>query len=129
MELNISRTARAAVSLSAAPSGEAPIISLLDCPLTLKEARLSQCRRAVLGWTGQRPVPTRVVPTRVVPTHESSTHEPLRGHPRRQASQLFNCLANHLAGHIIRDFHVADRLRQNKMDHSAPGFFIREDKP
>src|SRR6266550_399858 len=37
MELNISRTARAAVSLSAAPSGEAPTTSLLDWPLTVKE--------------------------------------------------------------------------------------------
>src|SRR5438067_1081630 len=37
MELNISRMARAAVSLSAAPSGEAPTTSLLDWPLTVKE--------------------------------------------------------------------------------------------
>src|SRR5207245_10890834 len=37
MELNISRTARAAVSLSVAPSGEAPITSVLDWPLTVKE--------------------------------------------------------------------------------------------
>src|SRR5207244_8785029 len=36
MELNISRTARAAVSLSVAPSGEAPTTSLLDWPLTVK---------------------------------------------------------------------------------------------
>src|SRR2546430_4940896 len=36
MELNISRTARAAVSLSVAPSGEAPITSVLDWPLTVK---------------------------------------------------------------------------------------------
>src|SRR6266705_4425180 len=36
MELNISRTARAAVSLSVVPSGEAPTTSLLDWPLTVK---------------------------------------------------------------------------------------------
>src|SRR5436853_6502169 len=37
MELNITRTARAAVSLSVVPSGEAPTTSLLDWPLTVKE--------------------------------------------------------------------------------------------
>src|SRR6266566_220644 len=118
MELNISRMARAALSLSVAPSGEAPITSVLDWPLTVKKKGLSQRRRAVLGWTGHRPVPTRVVP-----------NEPLRGHPRRQASELFNCPANHLAGYVIRDFDVADRRRQNEMNNSAPSFFVREDKP
>src|SRR6266566_6454393 len=115
MELNISRTARAAVSLSVVPSGEAPTTSLLDWPLTVKNK--DYLRDAELCSAGRVRDPS---------PHESLS---LRGHPGRQASQLFNCLANHLAGQIIRDFHLADRLRQNKMDHSAPGFFIREDKP
>src|SRR6266487_6630320 len=117
MELNISRTARAAVSLSVAPSGEAPITSVLDWPLTVKNK--DYLRDAELCSAGRVRDPS---------PREPSPNEPLRGHPRRQASELFNCPANHLAGHIIRDFHVADRLRQNKMDHSAPGFLIREDK-
>src|SRR5207245_9314120 len=115
MELNISRTARAAVSLSVAPAGEAPITSVLDWPLTVKEEDYLSAAELCSAGRVRDPSP-----------HESLS---LRGHPGRQAPQLFNCLTNHLAGHIIRDFHVADRLRQNKMDHSAPSFFIREDKP
>src|SRR5438552_17796548 len=118
MELNISRTARAAVSLSVAPSGEAPITSVLDWPLTVKNK--DYLRDAELCSAGRVRDPS---------PHESSPNEPLCGHPGRQASQLFNCLANHLAGQNIRDFHVADRLRLNKLDHSVTGFFIREDKP
>src|SRR5438132_14080767 len=37
MELDISRMARAALSLPVAASGEAPITSLVDWPLTVKE--------------------------------------------------------------------------------------------
>src|SRR6266576_2443265 len=118
MEMNISRTARAAVSLSVAPSGEAPITSVLDWPLTVKNK--DYLRDAELCSAGRVRDPS---------PHESSPHEPLCGHPERQASQLFNCLANHLAGQIIRDFHLADRRRQNEMNHSAPSFFVREDKP
>src|SRR2546421_8016884 len=120
MELNITRTARAAVSLSVVHSGEAPATSLLDWPLTVKEEDYLSAAELCSAGRVRDPSP-----------HESSPHESLslRGHPGRQAPQLFNCLTNHLAGHIIRDFHVADRLRQNKMDHSAPSFFIREDKP
>src|SRR5213080_1272166 len=114
MELNISRTARAAVSLSVVPSGEAPTTSLLDWPLTVKNK--VYLRDAELCSAGRVRDPS---------PHESSPRAPLRGHPGRQASQLFNCLANHHDGQIIRDFHLADRLRQNKMDHSAPGFLIR----
>src|SRR6266567_60775 len=128
MELNISRTARAAVSLSAAPSGEAPTTSLLDWPLTVKKKDYLRDAELCSAGRVRDPSPRESSPRESSP-RESSTHEPLRGHPGRQASQLFNCLANHLAGQIIRDFHLADRLRQNKMDHSAPGFFIREDKP
>ena len=118
MELNISRTARAAVSLSVAPSGEAPITSVLDWPLTVKEQDyLSAAELCSVG---------RVIDPS---PHESSPNEPLRGHPRRQASELFNCPANHLAGYVIRDFDVADRRRQNEMNNSAPSFFVREDKP
>src|SRR5205807_10574133 len=118
MELNISRMARAALSLSVVPSGEAPTTSLLDWPLTVKNKDYLSAAELCSAGRVRDPSP-----------HESSPHEPLCGHPGRQASQRFNCLANHLAGQIIRDFHLADRLRQNKMDHSAPGFFIREDKP
>jgi len=118
MELNISRTARAAVSLSVAPSGEAPTTSLLDWPLTVKEEDYLSAAELCSAGRVRDPSP-----------HESSPHEPLRGHPGRQASQLLNCPANHLAGYVIRDFDVADRLRQNKMNNSAPGFLISEDKP
>src|SRR6266550_3884247 len=113
MELNISRTARAAVSLSVVPSGEAPTTSLLDWPLTVKNK--DYLRDAELCSAGR--------------VRDPSPHEPLCGHPGRQASQLFNCPANHLAGYVIRDFDVADRRGQNKMNHSAPSFFVREDKP
>src|SRR6266567_349381 len=138
MELNISRMARAAVSLSAAPSGEAPTTSLLDWPLTVKKKDYLRDAELCSAGRVRDPSPRESSPRESSPREsspressprESSTHEPLRGHPGRQASQLFNCLANHLAGQIIRDFHLADRLRQNKMDHSAPGFLIREDKP
>src|SRR5438552_10011836 len=118
MELNISRTARAAVSLSVVPSGEAPTTSLLDWPLTVKNK--DYLRDAELCSAGRVRDPS---------PHESSPHEPLCGHPGRQASQLFNCPANHLAGYVIRDFDVADRRRQNEMNNSAPSFFVREDKP
>src|SRR5205809_3508780 len=123
MELNISRMARAAVSLSAAPSGEAPTTSLLDWPLTVKKKDYLRDAELCSAGRVRDPSPRESSP------RESSTHEPLRGHPGRQASQLFNCLANHLAGQIIRDFDVADRRGQNKMNHSAPSFFVREDKP
>src|SRR2546428_9694423 len=111
MELNITRTARAAVSLSVVPSGEAPTTSLLDWPLTVKEEDYLSAAELCSAGRVIDPSPHESSP------HESSPHEPLCGHPGRQASQLFNCLANHLAGQIIRDFHLADRLRQNKMDH------------
>src|SRR5437870_1203498 len=115
MELNITRTARAAVSLSVVPSGEAPTTSLLDWPLTVKEEDYLSAAELCSAGRVIDPSP-----------HESLS---LRGHPGRQASQLFNCLANHLAGYVIRDFDVADRRGQNKMNHSAPSFFVREDKP
>src|SRR5437773_5337192 len=92
MELNISRTARAAVSLSVAPSGEAPTTSLLDWPLTVKKKEYLIDAEMCSAGRVRDPSP-----------HESSPHEPLCGHPGRQASQLFNCLANHLAGQIIRN--------------------------
>src|SRR5439155_2547143 len=128
MELNISRTARAAVSLSAAPSGEAPTTSLLDWPLTVKEEDYLSAAELCSAGRVRDPSPHESSPHESSPhessPHESSTHEPLRGHPRRQASELFNCPANHLAGYVIRDFDVADRRRQNEMNNSAPGFFI-----
>src|SRR5207245_11592801 len=102
MELNITRTARAAVSLSVVPSGEAPTTSLLDWPLTVKEEDYLSAAELCSAGRVRDPSP-----------HESSPHEPLRGHPRRQAPQLFNCLTNHLARHIIRAFPVAVRPRRN----------------
>src|SRR6184192_4340484 len=118
MELNITRTARAAVSLSVVPSGEAPTTSLLDWPLTVKEEDYLSAAELCSGGRVRDPSPHESSPHETSPhessPHESSPHEPLCGHPGRQASQLFNCLANHLAGQIIRDFHLADRLRQNK---------------
>src|SRR5438445_3735004 len=123
MELNISLTARAAVSLSVAPSGEAPTTSLLDWPLTVKKQDYLSAAELCSAGRVRDPSPHESSP------HESSPHEPLRGHPRRQASELFNCPANHLAGYVIRDFDVADRRRQNEMNNSAPSVFVREDKP
>src|SRR5438876_1042107 len=93
-------------------------LSLLDWPLTVKNK--DYLRDAELCSAGRVRDPS---------PRESSPHEPLRGHPRRQAPQLFNCLTNHLAGHIIRDFHLSDGRGQNEMNNSAPGFLIREDKP
>src|SRR6266550_4461602 len=133
MELNISRTERAAVSLSMVPSGEAPTTSLLDWPLTVKNKDYLRDAELCSAGRVRDPSPHESSPHESSPhessPHESSPHEPLCGHPGRQASQLFNCLANHLAGQIIRDFDVADRRGQNKMNHSAPSFFVREDKP
>src|SRR5438132_13189858 len=103
MELNISRTARAAVSLSVVPSGEAPTTSLLDWPLTVKNK--DYLRDAELCSAGRVRDPS---------PHESSPHEPLCGHPGRQASQLVNCPANHLARHVIRDFDVPHGRRQTE---------------
>src|SRR2546422_639686 len=65
MELNISRTARAAVSLSMVPSGEAPTTSLLDWPLTVKNK--DYLRDAELCSAGRVRDPS---------PHESSPHEP-----------------------------------------------------
>src|SRR5439155_25917759 len=60
MELNISRMARAALSLSVAPSGEAPITSLLDWPLTVKEEDyLSAAELARLDGSETRPHTSR----------------------------------------------------------------------
>src|SRR5206468_6364515 len=103
MELNISRMARAALSLSVVPSGEAPTTSLLDWPITVKNK--DYLRDAELCSAGRVRDPS---------PHESPPHVPLCGHPGRPAPQLSNCLTNYLAAHIIRDLHVADRLRQNK---------------
>src|SRR5207244_7643775 len=114
MELNITRTARAAVSLSVVPSGEAPTTSLLDWPLTVKEEDYLSAAELCSAGRVRDPSP-----------HESSPHEPLCGHPGRQAPQLFNCLTNHLAGHIIRDFHLYDGCGQNEMINSAQGFLLR----
>src|SRR5437899_1789462 len=60
VELNISRMARAALSLSVAPSGEAPITSLLDWPLTVKEEDyLSAAELAQLDGSETRPHTSR----------------------------------------------------------------------
>src|SRR5207248_8920043 len=113
MELNISRTARAAVSLSAAPSGEAPTTSLLDWPLTVKEEDYLSAAELCSGGRVRDPSPHESSPHETSPhessphessPHESSPHEPLCGHPGRQASQLFHCPANHLPGQLIRHF-------------------------
>src|SRR5207244_7362077 len=77
MELNISRTARAAVSLSAAPSGEAPTTSLLDWPLTVKEEDyLSAAELCSADGSETRPHTSRPHTSRphTSPSHTSRTH-------------------------------------------------------
>src|SRR5204863_8343989 len=100
MELNITRTARAAVSLSVVPSGAAPTTPHLDWPLTVKEEDYLSAAELCSAGRVRDPSP-----------HESSPHEPLRGHPGLQASQLLHSPGNHLGRCVIRDFRVADGPR------------------
>src|SRR2546422_10481085 len=74
MELNISRTARAAVSLSVVPSGEAPTTSLLDWPLTVKNKDYLRDAELCSAGRVRDPSPHDSSPHDSSP-HDSSPHD------------------------------------------------------
>src|SRR5438128_12170254 len=103
MELNISRTARAAVSLSMVPSGEAPTTSLLDWPLTVKEEDyLSAAELCSADGSETRPHTSRPHTSR---PHTSRPHTS-RPHTSRPHTSRTPTTAPHITSPVTTSAHT-----------------------